>query len=389
MDKLIRTATVSESLDCLLKGQLRFLKQYFDVAGVSSEGAFLETVHEREGIRTVSVHMERQISPLRDLVALFRLYRLFKRENPQIVHSITPKAGLLSMLAAKMAGVPIRMHTFTGLVFPSRTGWVRKILVNTNRLLCWSATNLYPEGQGVKNDLVRFKITKKPLKILANGNVNGIDLDYFNPTNFPETQQKKLSGQLGIKKEDFVFVFVGRIVGDKGINELVSAFEDLNNPQTKLLLVGAMEANLDPLEQETLKVIKENKNILSVGFQKDIRPYLAMAHVLVFPSYREGFPNVVLQAGAMTLPAIVTDINGCNEIIEEGKNGIIIPKKDVPNLKKAMLKMMTQDEFREELKANTRKMIAGRYEQKLVWQSVLAEYKRLLAERKPRNTAKD
>src|SRR5690606_35774476 len=244
--------------------------------------------------------------------------------KPTIVHSITPKAGLLTMLAGKMAGVPIRMHTFTGLIFPTRTGVMQKLLIKMDQLLCWAATNIYPEGNGVKKDLINYKITSKPLKILANGNVNGIDLEYFSKKNISIDQQNQLKQDLQIAENDFVFVFVGRLVGDKGINELVQAFQNLEtrnqesaslvsnlealvpSPQSlvsskvpKLLLVGPLESDLDPLKEETLKEITNNPNIISVGFQKDVRPYFAIANALVFPSYREGFPNVVMQAGAM------------------------------------------------------------------------------------------
>ena len=322
LPKLIRTSTVAMSLDFLLKGQLAFLNQHFEVVAVSGEDDHLKTVQEREGVRTIPLQMQRAISPLKDLIALVQLYFLFKKEKPEIVHSITPKAGLLSMLAAKLAGVPVRIHTFTGLIFPSKKGFLQKVLVLMDRLLCICATHVYPEGQGVKKDLKQYKITSKPLKVIANGNVNGIDTAYFSKEQVSVQEQQTLKKELDINENDFVFIFVGRLVGDKGINELVTAFSKLSsdNPQPttvnlKLLLVGPLESELDPLQPNTLKEIESNSNVLTVGFQTDIRKYYAVANALVFPSYREGFPNVVLQAGAMGLPAIVTDINGSNEII--------------------------------------------------------------------------
>ena len=420
--KIIRITTVPVSLKTLLKGQLRFMSEHgFEVIGVSSKGDDLIEVENREGVKTISVEMERRISPFKDLVSLFKLYKVLNKEKPQIVHSITPKAGLLSMLAGKMAGVPIRMHTFTGLIFPTRTGLMQKLLIKMDQLLCWGATNIYPEGNGVKNDLIKFKITSKPLKVLANGNVNGIDLEFFSPAQVSKEKQLQLKDELGIVSNDFVFVFVGRLVGDKGINELVAAFKELEtrnqkleirnqkletrnrevgvtlvpNPQSpvpspqslvsskvpKLLLVGSMESDLDPLEDDTLKAINNHPNIISVGYQQDVRPFFAIADALAFPSYREGFPNVVMQAGAMGLPSIVSDINGCNEIIINGKNGLIIPVKNVTALKNAMKKMMMDKSFYEQLKTNARTMIKSRYEQSDVWQALLEEYKSLLDSR--------
>jgi glycosyltransferase involved in cell wall biosynthesis len=376
--KLIRTSTVPESLYSLLKGQLQFLSQYYEIIGISSKGTFLDETSKRESVKVIGVDMVRGISPFNDLISLIRLYIQFRKEKPTIVHSITPKAGLLSMLAAKMAGVPIRMHTFTGLIFPTRTGAMQKLLIKMDQLLCWAATNIYPEGSGVKNDLISFNITSKPLKVLANGNVNGIDTHHFTPVQVSAEKQALLKHDLGIQPNDFVFIFVGRLVGDKGINELIEAFFKLPTPNTKLLLVGPFESELDPLQPETLKVIETHPNIISVGFQSDVRPYFAVSDCLVFPSYREGFPNVVMQAGAMELPSIVTDINGCNEIIIEGENGTIIPVKNIEAIKTAMQKMMNNKEFYLKLKENARPMIQSRYEQSVVWNALLEEYQMLI-----------
>lgn len=379
MNKIIRTSTIPLSLNVLLKGQLKFLSIYFNVVGISSKGEDLNEVQKREGIRTISVGMQRGISPFKDLVSLFNLYVQLKKEKPIIVHSITPKAGLLTMLAGKLAGVPIRMHTFTGLIFPTRIGVMQKLLIKMDQLLCLSATNIYPEGNGVKNDLIDYKITAKPLKVLANGNVNGIDLDYFSKLNISLDQQNELKKELNISEKDFVFVFVGRLVGDKGINELVDAFSKLNIKNAKLLLVGLLETDLDPLEEITLKEIKLNKNIISVGFQKDVRPYFAISNALVFPSYREGFPNVVLQAGAMDLPSVVSNINGCNEIIVEGENGTIIPVKNSDAVLQAMQHLIEDNEYYIKLKGNARPMIKSRYEQVVVWNALLDEYNSLIS----------
>ncbi|MFV0189025.1 glycosyltransferase family 4 protein [Empedobacter falsenii] len=377
-EKLIRISTVPESLSILLKGQLRFLLQYFEVIGLSSKGKSLKEVKEREGVSTFAINMKREISPFNDLVSLIRLYIQFKKEKPTIVHSITPKAGLLSMLAGKMAGVPIRMHTFTGLIFPTRTGKMQKLLIKMDQLLCWAATNIYPEGNGVKNDLIQFNITSKPLNVLANGNVNGIDLEYFSKIQISSEKQTQLKQDLGIKDNDFVFVFVGRLVGDKGINELIEAFSTLRIENTKLLLVGSFEYELDPLKEETIKEISTNPNIVSIGFQKDVRPFFAISDALVFPSYREGFPNVVMQAGAMELPSIVSDINGCNEIIVEGENGTIIPVKSTEAVLKAMQRLLEEKEYYNQLKENARRMIQSRYEQQVVWNALLEEYNSLI-----------
>lgn len=380
MNKIIRVSTVPISLNLLLKGQLKFLNNYFNVLAVSGKGFDLEEVAKREGVGVFSVEMQRKISPIKDLISLIKLYFYFKKERPTIVHSITPKAGLLSMIAAKLAGVPIRMHTFTGLIFPSKSGVLQKILILMDRLLCAFATNIYPEGQGVKEDLISYKITKKALKVIGNGNVNGIDVNYFNPELYDVNNKIEERKKIKILENDFVFIFVGRLVKDKGINELVEAFFRLqsNYSNIKLLLVGPFENDLDPLNNETLKIIKESDNIIAVGFQNDVRSYFAIADALVFPSYREGFPNVVMQAGAMGLPSIVTDVNGSNEIIIENENGIIIPVKDVNAIYEGMEKILTDVNYRCSLQINSRHNIISRYEQHLIWNTLLDEYNNLI-----------
>ena len=376
---LCRTATISMSLNVLLKGQLKFLNQHYDVTAISGSDDFLLELKQREGVSVLDIEMQRQIAPFEDLKSLWKLYKYFAKEKPLIVHSITPKAGLLTMIAAKMAGVPIRMHTFTGLIFPTRTGLMQKVLINMDKLLCYCATNIYPEGKGVRADLRQYKITKKPLKVLANGNVNGIDKDYFDSALYSSEDKIELRKELGILENDFVFIFVGRLVRDKGINELIAAFLKLqsNSKKVKLLLVGSFENDLDPLNIETIKAIHECNTIITVGFQEDVRPYYAFSDALVFPSYREGFPNVVLQAGAMGLPCIVTNISGSNEIISEGQNGTIIPVKDEAALFNAMIKVSSDKDYYSVLKSYARKMITSRYEQQVVWEALLAEYKSL------------
>lgn len=289
------------------------------------------------------------------------------------------------MMAAKLAGVPVRMHTFTGLIWPTRTGFMRKLLMKMDQLLCWAATDIYPEGQGVKEDLIKHKITKKPLKVIGNGNVNGIDTAEFDPNRISLEKRQALRGQLGIKEDDFVFLFVGRVVTDKGIGELVDAFNQLN-PQTAnrkpptphLVIVGDYEKDLDPLPPETEQTIQEHPYIHAVGYKTNVVAYFGLADVLTFPSYREGFPNVVMQAAALQLNAIVTDINGSNEIITDGKNGWIVPAKNVDKLKERMEWCLKNKETSKKMGLKSRKLMQEKYERSFVWQEILKEYRRLV-----------
>lgn len=377
--KLIRITTIPLSLKVLLRGQLRYMSDYFEVIGVSSNDKELEEVKNEEGIEVVPIEMSRKITPIQDIKSLLKTYNYLKKVQPKIVHTHTPKAGIVGMLAAKLAGVPIRLHTVAGLPLMEATGNKRKILDFVEKLTYSSATKVYPNSQGLYNFILQNKYTSvDKLKVIGQGSSNGIDTTFFSRLQIPEEKQSQLKKELNIHPDDFVFVFVGRLVGDKGINELIEAFSKLKTQHLKLLLVGPLESELDPLQGETLNEIETNSNIISVGFQKDVRSYFAIANALVFPSYREGFPNVVMQAGAMELPSIVSDINGCNEIIVEGKNGTIIPVKNTEVLKIAMQKMIEDKNLYHQLKKNARPMIQSRYEQSVVWDALLEEYNLLL-----------
>jgi glycosyltransferase involved in cell wall biosynthesis len=248
------------------------------------------------------------------------------------------------------------------------------------------ATNVYPNSKGLYQFIVNEElVSSKKLRVIANGSSNGIDTSFFDSEKISEVEKEELRTKLNIHNTDFVFIFVGRLVGDKGINELIEAFSKINDNKVKLLLVGEYEHDLDALFEDTIEEIQKHPNIISVGFQRDVRPYFAISNCLVFPSYREGFPNVVMQAGAMELPSIVSNINGCNEIIEEGINGTIIPVKDSSSLFESMLKMVNNEHWRCQLAGNARDKIVSRYEQHLVWDAILNEYKRLLIEKGLRN----
>ncbi len=386
MKKLIRITTVPISFKVLLKGQLRFMASNgFDVKGVSSDGEELKEVHENEGIVMEAINMSRKITPFQDLKSLWEMWNFLRKEKPQIVHTHTPKAGIIGMLAARLAGVPHRLHTVAGLPLMEATGIKRKILNFVEKLTYSSTTRVYPNSKGLYDFILQNNFTQSnKLKIIANGSSNGINTTFFSPDQVSETERVALREKLNIQPDDFVFVFVGRIVSDKGINELIKAFSELQAVENnelmgiKLLLVGGLESDLDPLNPETLAEINQNKDIISVGFQQDVRPFFAISDALAFPSYREGFPNVVMQAGAMGLPSIVSDINGCNEIIVEGENGLIIPPKNVEKLKEKMLTLARDKNLYIKLKENSRRMIENRYEQSVVWNALLEEYEGLL-----------
>lgn len=400
--KIIRACTVPASI-AFVKGMIPALAKKYEVALLSSPGNDWHEIDEvRHLVKCEKIKMSRRIDILEDIKSLYRLWRLFRHERPHMVHSMTPKAGLLCMLASKLAGVPVRVHTFTGLVFPTSKGIKKRILKVTDKITCSCATHIIPEGEGVKRDLLHNKITNKDIHVLGYGNCQGIDLNHFSTDIeydiVKDEDFKPLPKLFDIERsEDFIknqslkpslrpnlmtFIAIGRLVGDKGINELVSAFKRLNNeyPKTRLILLGHTESSSDPLKSETLDVLRNHPMIEAVGHQYDIRPWLYVSDCAVLASYREGFPNVVIEAGAMGLPQIVTDINGANEIIVEGKNGTIVPPRDSDALYKAMKRMINDPDWRRQLAANARPMIASRYEQDFVRKCLYDFYDKILGD---------
>lgn len=387
-NKIIRSVTVSQSLGFCREVMIKMRAMGYDMVAVTSPGPELDELRDKDGFHCVAVPMERHISVLNDLKSLIRMIGVFRKEKPQVVHSMTPKAGMICMVAAWVTRVPRRVHTFTGLVWPTATGSTRKILMATDWLTCACATHIIPEGKGVMNDLQH--ISHKPMKVLGYGNVRGVDMDYWRKTNASSNKLRE------IQRDDvFTFIFVGRIVRDKGINELIAAFDKLSQEhKVRLLLVGTFEDALDPVSESTKKIIEGNSSIEYLGPQygTDLLACYAASDCFVFPSYREGFPNTVLEAGAMELPSIVTDINGSREIIvcrnkENASpikvmklcdNGIIIPPRNEELLFKAMEEVCKNEDLRSAMATQAREMVASRFEQSFVQKCLFEFYEEII-----------
>ena len=377
-NKIIRVSTVASSLYILLRGQLKFMSDYYEVIAASTYSKMLEYVGVNEGVRIKGIELTRKITLGKDIKALCEMYLFLRKEKPLIVHTHSPKAGTVGMIAAWLARVPIRLHTVAGLPLMETVGFKRKLLSMVEKMTYMFATKVYPNSYGLKDFILEEKLcSPKKIHVIGVGSSNGIDTNYFNPKLFSDSDKTILKEKLLIKEKDFIFVFLGRVVRDKGINELIYAFKNLNRRNSKLLIVGPYESELSPLLHETKDEIERNENIIHVGYQEDVRPYLAISDILVFPSYREGFPNAVMQAVAMGLPAIVTDINGCNEIIKEKENGIIIPTKDYEALINAMHYFLDNPEEVKRMGDQTRISILNNFEQQKVWDAILSEYKKL------------
>lgn len=370
--KLVRTSTVASTLTVFCYEQIKRLSSKYEVHIITSPDSILEKFNRIDGVTVHTVEMQRHISLFKDIVSLFKLASLLNKIKPDIVHSISPKAGLLSMIASKMIGVKYRIHTFTGLVWPTSAGIKKKILVFTDKLLCKCATHLIPESFSVKQAMQDGKITDKELTILGNGSLRGINMNYYNINSL-------FSKYKNTNLKSFVYVYIGRIVGDKGINEMVEAFDNVTKicSDVSLLLVGEREDNLDPLKEKTNSIINANPDIIEIGQVQDVRPYIAVSNVLLLPSYREGLPNSVLESGAMGVPSIVSDISGCSEIVTNNVTGIIVKVKSISELEKTMIFAHNNPEKMKEIGANMRKNVAEKYNSDYVYSALETFYDEL------------
>ncbi len=384
--KILIVTTVPDTLELILTGQPRQLSETFDIHLVTSNVKACEALQQKESVPAHHVEMARRISPLRDLLSVIHMCRLLRRLRPDAVHSYTPKAGLVAMLAGAVCRIPVRIHTFTGLIFPTAKGIMKPILVNSDRFVCFLSTRVVPESIGVKNALLAGRITRKPLKLIGSGNIAGIDVEHYS-RNAPGVaeQSQCLAKELGVADDTFVFLFIGRLNLDKGVQELVAAFISLvdsrPNVDLRLLVVGPLDETA-PIGHSTQRVMKEHPGIHCVGFQSDVRPFLFLANVLCLPSYREGFPNVLLQANAMSVPAITTNISGCNEIITPDLNGWIVHPRDEVHLAEAMAAAFDNRGKLPEMGSSGRKRVERDFERSAYIAKLVAFYQYELANAK-------
>jgi len=363
MKKMVIIGTVPLSFATLLKGQPRYLSEFFDLSIITSSDIVNKEIEKYEGVSIYAVDMTRQITIVKDFKALLQIYLYLVKNRPDIVYSFTPKAGLLGMIASFFARVPIRVHNIVGMPLMEATGKRKILLKFIERLTYFFSTKLYCNSFGLK-DYIETNLTKKSVKVIAQGSINGVDSDFFEDT-FTPIEKEELRNRLGFNRDDFVLIFVGRVVKDKGVNELIDAFSILKikYPYLKLLMVGDFEEKLSPIDQNSMDAIKNNDSIKLVGFQKDIRPYLSVSNLFVLPSYREGLPNSLIEAGSYGVPLLATDINGCNEVIIENKTGILIKKKSVDSLVEGVSILLENRELYNKIKESVRSLTINRYGQ--------------------------
>ncbi|MFC5623389.1 glycosyltransferase family 4 protein [Algoriphagus winogradskyi] len=381
MPKLIRITTVPISLKLLLAGQMKFMReQGWDVLMVSADGREVPKLVKEEGARHEVIPFTRKITPFQDLKCLWQLYQLIKKEQPDIVHTHTPKAGLLGMIAAKFAGVNIRIHTLAGIPYMAAEGGKKSLLEKMEKITYSYASHVWPNSLGLKNFVIENNLcSSEKLTVIGKGSSNGVDLEKFNRGVLKENHLVAATMRILPGEDDFIILSVGRLVRDKGIQELVDAFLSSKIVgKSKLVLLGSFEQDLNPLSPETIKIITDHPRIVQIDWSDHVAHYLALADVLVHPSHREGFPNVLLEAGAMELPVICSDIIGNTDVITQQKTGLIFPVKNVEILKEAMEFAYVKRDKMAELAANLYQHVCENYERTQVQKGIFAQYERVL-----------
>lgn len=372
MNKLIIIVTVPVVLETWLKGQAKFLSKYYEVEIITSNSKNIRNIEQYENVTIKTVDFNRKINIFKDFKVLIELYLYFIKNRPSIVYTLTPKAGLLGMTASFMARTPIRIHNVVGLPHLEAKGRRKSILIFTEKITYLFSTNLYSNSFNLIDEIK--KLTPKNVRVIGHGSVNGVDTDYF--SDVLDNQKKlKIKHAYKIQDNDLVLTFVGRIVRDKGINELISVFVKLKKKYSnlKLLLIGDFENELDPISTNSKKIMDSDKDIIHIKFQEDIRKFLAISNLFLLPSYREGLPNVLIEAGSYGVPLIATNINGCNEIITHGENGALINAKDEISLYGEVEKFILDKIYYNHIKSNVRKSIVDRYSQQYFYTELRKE----------------
>lgn len=378
--RVVHVMTVPLSLS-FFRGQARFMRERgLELSFVAAPGAELARFSEEEDAVTCAVPMERRITPLRDLVAVWRLVRLLRRVRPDIVHSHTPKGGLLGMIAGFLAGIPVRVYHLRGLPLETASGARRVLLRWTERVACALAHRVIAVSHSLRQVALRERLcAPERIKVLLQGSGDGVDVTTFDPQAVTPAQVQALRARYGIPADATVIGFVGRIVRDKGVVELARAWRGLRerHPAAHLLLVGAPEEG-DPVPPELLEELERDPRAHFTGHFSEMPLAYAAMDVLALPTYREGFPNALLEAGAMERPVVAAAASGCVDAVEDGLTGLLVPVADAPALEAALDRYLGDPQLRRAHALAARGRILREFRRELLLDALFREYEQLL-----------
>jgi glycosyltransferase involved in cell wall biosynthesis len=380
--RLIYITTHPIALRRLLVGQLAYFQQHgYDVIGIAAPGPDLEVVGPREGVQTIGAPMEREISPLRDFVSLIKLIRLFRRLRPDAICAGTAKASLLGLLAARFTRVPARVYMLHGLRLETAYGVKRRVLAAVERLTSSCAHRVMCISPSLREVYVKMGLAPRDkLRVLGHGSSNGVNPARFLPTPEMRRQTAELRTAWEVTEETPLIGFLGRFVKDKGVTDIIDAFDLVLKecPRARLLMVGEFESG-DPVPDSYVERIKTDKRIIWPGFADEPGAYYLAMDVLAFPTYREGFGNVAIEAGMASKPVVVYNATGAVDTVRDGITGTVVPLRDHVALAKALLAYVTDKDLRLRHGAANFEMAQRDFRPEIIWQGLEQQFRELLA----------
>ena len=381
--KVIHAVTISESL-VFLEGQLKYLRSRgYEAKALSSNGSYVKEFADKEETQVLLLDMEREISLLKDFQALVKCIRILRKEKPDIVNASTPKAGLVVTLAALICGVPIRVYNMRGLRLETTSGLKRRILLAAEKISAGAATHCLAVSNSLRDQVIDFNITdSRKISVLGKGSGDGFDVGRFQLDSQKEQKIKDLKSAYGFSPDDLVLGFAGRLTNDKGITELVNAFETLalKYENLKLLIVGNYEST-DPVAEETQSKIENNPDITFTGYQKDPVPFFHMMDVFVFLTKREGFGNVSIEAALCGIPVIVSAVTGAKDTIVNGMNGFLVDGENAEDIAEKLELLILAPELRARMGEFGQRWAADHFSNATIWNELDGFYQQCLAER--------
>lgn len=380
--KICVVVTAAMNLWSLYRDQFLYLQENgFEVTALAGKGKEHLMLRE-QGIKTVIIPMKKNPAIFNDLLSFLRLICFFLFNRYSLVSVSTPKASLLAGLAAKITLQPKIIFTLRGRAYENRTGITRKLYDKIDQFICSISDAVFCISKEIMTDFITKGLcSKDKIFVIGSGSSNGVDIKRFTKSDNLISQGKMLRKSLGILNEDICILYSGRIRKDKGVNELIKAFQIIStsNNNIHLIIQGEYEP-LDPLETEVLTTIKSNLKIHIEGWCSDVQKYFAAADIFAFPSHREGFGNVAIEASAMELPVVAFDVIGCRESVVHQKTGILCNYLDYYKFADALLKLIENKDLRKQMGAAGRKRIIEEFDCHLIWKTIVDIYNTLIAD---------